>query len=128
MRKQPLTVTINLIIILINALIWLALGIIIAFNLHPGLPDLPGIKLGLTIISFVIFGMLLGLTFLLRKHNRTGYYLSLAFFIGTSIVTFFDDVGISDVVFLIISLIPVIFLIVDRKWYLQSMPKTEEDI
>ena len=127
MNKQPLTVTINLILLLVNAVIWLFLGIIIAFNLHPAIPDLPGLKLGLAIISFVIVAFLGVVTFLLRRHNPAAYYLALIFFIGTSILTIFDNIGWADVAFLVISVVPILLLFVDRKWYLPPKWKEKED-
>ena len=120
MTKQPLSITLNLVIILLNALIWLILGVIIAFDMHSAIPDLPGMKLGLSIISFVIVIFLLGLTYQVWKHNRTAYYLMIAFFILTSILTIFDDLGLADILFLVISMIPVILLIRNRAWYLQA--------
>jgi chromate transport protein ChrA len=126
MTKRPLTVTINLVIILLNALIWLALGIIIAANAHPGLPDLPAMKGIMAFLSIAMAGILLGLTIFLFKRSRTAYYLTLAFFIFTSLLTIFDNVGLADFIFLIISLIPVILLIKDRVWYLQPKYQIEE--
>jgi chromate transport protein ChrA len=122
MTKRPLTVTINLVIILISAFIWLALGIIIAANALPGLPDLPQMKGILAVLSIAVAGILLGLTFFLFKRNRTAYFLTLAFFGVTSILTIFDDVGLADIVFLLINLVPIMLLIKDRAWYLQSKP------
>lgn len=112
--------------ILINGLMWLILGIIIAFDLHPALPDSPTMKTGMAIISILIFIVLGGLTFFLYKHNRMAYYLSLGFFIFTSILTIFDDFGITDLVVLLLGIIPIVLLIKDRKWYMQADLKTEE--
>jgi len=127
MTKRPLTATINLIIILINAFIWLVLGIIIAANKLPGLPDLPQMKGILAILSIAIAGILLALTFFLFKRSRTSYFLTLAFFGITSILTIFDDVGLADIVFLLISLIPILLLIKDRSWYLQTKDTIDGD-
>jgi hypothetical protein len=125
MTNRPLTVTINLIIILLNILVWLALGILIAINAIPGLPDAPAMKGIMAFISIVIACILSGLTYFLLKHNRTAFFLTLAFFIFTSVLTIFDDVGLPDVIFLVISLIPVILLIKDRVWYFQVKPQIE---
>ena len=128
MTKRPLTVTINLVVILLNALIWLVLGIIIALDAQPGLPDLPEMKGILAFLSIIIAAILLVLTFFLFKHGRTAFYLILLFFISTAFLNIFDDVGLSDVIFIVISLIPVIMLIKDRVWYLQAMPQKEESL
>ena len=127
MTSRPLTVTITLVIILINAFFWLALGIIIAVDALPGLPDLPQMKWILAILSIAIAVILLGLTFFLFKRSRTSYFLTLVFFGITSILTIFDDVGLADIVFLLISLIPILLLIKDRSWYLQTKDTIDGD-
>jgi len=126
MILRPVTVTINLVIILLNALIWLILAIIIAANALPGIGDLPATKWVLELLSITIAIILLVLTYFCYKHSLKAYYLTLAFFVFTSILVIFDDIGLSDIIFLIISLIPVGLLIKDRAWYLQSKTKIIE--
>ena len=123
---RPVTVTVTLVIILLNALIWFILAIIIAANAHPGLPDLPATKGIMAFISISMAGISLGLTYFTYKHSLKAYYLILAYFVFTSILVIFDDIGLSDIIVLIISLIPIILLIKDRAWYLQLNPKIEE--
>lgn len=125
MTKRPLTVTINLVVILLNALIWLVLGIIIAVNAHPGLPDMPEMKGILAVLSIAIAGILMLLTLFLFKQINIAFYLTLIFFGIAALLTIFDDVGLADVVFVIICLIPIFLLIKDRKWYLQANARTE---
>lgn len=119
MNKQPVTITINLIVMLLNALIWLVLGLIIILDLHPSLSVAAGMRIGLAIISIVLSGILFGLAYFLRKHSRTAYYLTLAFFALTTVLIIFDQIGAADIAFLVISIVPIILLIIDRKWYLQ---------
>ena len=114
MKKQPISTTFALALILLNALTWLVLGIIIGLDIHPGLPDMPGMKTVLAILSIAIALILLGLTFFVWKHKRAAYYLILTFFLVTSILTIFDDIGWADLVFLFISLMPVVLLIKDQ--------------
>jgi hypothetical protein len=126
--NRPVTVTINLVFILLNALIWLILAISIAANLTPGLAVPLAMKVGMAIISTAMGCVLLVLTYFLFKHNLKAFYLILAFFVFTSILVIFDDVGLSDIIVLIISLIPVVLLIKDRAWYLQVIPKIKETL
>lgn len=126
MTHRPVTVTINLAIILLNALIWIILAIVIAANALPGLGDLPTTKWVLGLLSITIAITLLVLTYFIYKHRLKAYILTLAFFGITSLLTIFDDVGLPDAIFLVISLIPIILLIKDRAWYLQSKTKTIE--
>jgi|GEM_PF-867599 len=125
MTKRPLTVTINLFVILLNALIWLGLGIIIAINAHPGLPDMPEMKGILAILSIAIAIILMVLTIFLFRQIRIAFFLSLVFFGISAFLTIFDDVGLADLVFVVICLIPVVLLIKDRAWYLQSKPQDQ---
>jgi predicted membrane channel-forming protein YqfA (hemolysin III family) len=98
---------------------------IIAFNAHPGIPDMPEMKGILAILSIAIAGTLLLLTFFLFKQIRIAFYLTLIFFAIAAFLTIFDDVGLADVVFVVICLIPVVLLIKDRAWYLQVNPQSK---
>ena len=93
MTKRPLTVIVTSIFVLLNLLIWLALGILIATNLHPAKSLPSGTRGIMAFLSFAIAAVLLGLFIFLNKGSRTAYYLILAFFTFTAVLTFFDDVG-----------------------------------
>jgi lysylphosphatidylglycerol synthetase-like protein (DUF2156 family) len=122
MPKRPLSVLGNLIFILLNSLIWLALGMIIALHAHPALPDNPIMQWGMALLSFGAASILLALFFLLWKRIRTAWFAALCFLALTSILTIFDDFGWTDLLVLVINLIPIILLIKDRAWYLQRKP------
>jgi hypothetical protein len=126
LTHQPITVKVNQIIILLNALIWLILTILLAINKVPGLDELQDIRWVLAIISITMAAILLALNYYLLKHSLKAFYLTIAFFGITSILIIFDDVGLADVIFFIISLIPIILLIKDRSWYLQAAPPPDE--
>jgi len=126
--NRHFSVTLTSIFIVLNAIIWLALCIIIAVNAHPALPVPPALKWIMALLSIGMAGILLGLFVLLRKGNRGAYYLILAFFAVTSLLTIFDDVGLSDIVVLILNIIPIVLLIQDRAWYFQIKPKIENGV
>jgi len=109
-----------MIFVLLNALIWLVLGLLITVNRIPGIPNLPAMKVAMVILSFAFAAVLFGLVFFIQRHNRVAYLLALVIFIGTCLLTFIDDVGLSDVVVLVLNIIPIVLLIKDRKWYIQS--------
>jgi hypothetical protein len=118
MVKRPLSITITWFFILLNALVWFALGVVIAANAHPALPDLPLLKGLMVGLSFAGAGCFLaGLLFLIRR-KRAAYYGLLALLAGTALLTFFDQVGWSDLVVLAVNIIPIVLLISDRAWYL----------
>jgi len=99
--------------------IWLVLGIIIATGAHSAMPDLPAMKSIMAGLSIGIAGVLLVLFILLYKRKRTAFFLTLAFFAVAAVLTVFDQVGISDIVVLVINIIPIILLVKDRAWYLE---------
>jgi lysylphosphatidylglycerol synthetase-like protein (DUF2156 family) len=111
-----------LLFILLNALIWLAFGLIIALHAHPALPDNPLIQGGMAFLSFCAAGLLLGLFIFLRKRRRLAWFGSLAFLVLVSILTIFDDFGWTDLVVLVVNLVPILLLLKDRAWYLQAKP------
>ncbi len=117
---RPLSVNISLFFVLFNAVIWLVLGILIAINRIPGIPDILPMKIVMAIISIAFATVLLGLVFFIQRHNRLAYFLALIIFVVTCLLTFIDDVGFSDLVVLVLNIVPIFLLIKDRKWYLQA--------
>jgi lysylphosphatidylglycerol synthetase-like protein (DUF2156 family) len=119
MNSRPFTVKLTLFFVLLNAIIWLAFGFIIALGLHPALPDQPLIRWGMAIIS-LLTAVFLALMFIhLDKPKKSAYTLSLAFFVAAAVITIFDDFGWIDLVVVVINLIPLILLLKDRAWYLK---------
>ena len=125
MLARPRTVTIAYVFILANALVWLALGGIVTANIHPALPDATLLKGIMAVMSFIGAGILLVAFFLLLKRRRSGFYLAIGFLIVTTLLTFFDQVGWSDLVVLVINLVPIILLVKDRNWYLSVNPTAD---
>ncbi len=123
MANRPPSVSVALILTLINALLWLVFGVIIAAGLHPALPDDPFIKGTMAILSLAASGTLLGLYFALRKTSRIAFFLTLGVFIFISLLTFADQFGLADMVVLALNLVPVFLLIKDRAWYLQDQSR-----
>jgi hypothetical protein len=131
--RRPITFTISLVCILLNALVWLGLGAIIALNAHPAIPDLPYIKPFMIIASFGIAVVLFGLFFFLYKLNRWAFIPALTVLGASVLLNIFDQLGWSDLIVIALNLIPFILLIKDRAWYLSvqsnaaSAPPTDQD-
>ncbi len=119
-NPTPKSFSVVLIFILLNALIWFGFSIIAAASLHPGLPDNPLYKWGMAILALIAAAILFGLWFFLKRKNKFAYYLTIVSLIGIIILTFFDDLGLSDLIVLVIEIIPLILLIKVRKWYFAS--------
>lgn len=122
MTRSPLSVRINSLFILLNTLVWLGLGLVIALHAHPALPRDPLILGSMAFMSFCAAAILLGLFIFLRKRYRPAWFAAIGFLALTSILTIFDDFGWADLLVLAINLVPLILLIKDRAWYLQSGP------
>jgi chromate transport protein ChrA len=118
--NRPLSAKITLLFILVNCLTWLILGVLIISNAHPALPDQPVIMGIMAALSFAAAGILYILFLLIYRRNRFGYYLTLAALTITALLTFFDDFGLSDLIVLMVILIPVVLMVKDRTWYLQA--------
>jgi hypothetical protein len=122
--KRPPTVTACLILMLLGAFTWLALGLIIAAGMHPAIPDSSAVKAGMASGSIAAAGTLAGLAILLARRFTHAYYLSLAALSVSSLVILFDDVGWVDLIALCINIVPLFLLIKDRAWYLQRAART----
>ncbi|MEA3350378.1 MAG: hypothetical protein U9Q82_07145 [Chloroflexota bacterium] len=119
MPNRPLSISVVFIFIVLNALVWLAFGVIVATGIHPAFPDQPLVKGIMAFLSLAAAGVLLTLFFRLAKRNRIAYYLTLAFFVVASVLIVLDDVGWVDLVVLTINIIPIILLYKDRGWCLR---------
>jgi lysylphosphatidylglycerol synthetase-like protein (DUF2156 family) len=120
MIDRPQSISTMIIFIYLNALIWLVFGLIIAFNAHPSLPDMPLLKAGMTFLSFVLGALFLVLGFYLHNRNRLSIFLTVGILLGTAFFSFFDQFGWIDLIFLVINILPILLLIKDRAWYLQN--------
>jgi len=118
--KHSLSVSILIVFIYINSLVWLAFGLIIVFDAHPSLPDLPLIKIGMAFLAFIIAGILVVLGFLITKQSRIAFFLTSGLLLITALLSIFDDFGLADLAFLILNLVPLVLLFKDRGWYLQT--------
>lgn len=110
----------TLIFILVIAIFWFGFSIIVATGLHPALPDSQLYQWIMAGLAFLTSAFLFLQFFLLKAKNKFAYYLTIAFLIFLAILTIMDDLGLIDVLVLIVTLLPVILLIKDRKWYFQS--------
>ena len=128
MTERPLSVTATLVFFLLNSVIWLVFGVVSATNANPGALVPPLIRWIMAFLSIVIAGILLGLFIFIRRRNRIAYYLSIGLFFVTFLVNFFDDVGLVDLVVIIINLVPIVLLIKDRAWYIQDKLQTERTV
>jgi len=113
--------------VLVCALIWLALSIIVAADLHPALPESDTYKWIIAGLSFLSAGFLLILFFLLRCRIKIAYFLSIAFLLFIVLLTIMDDFGLSDFIIVMITLTPIVLLIKNHQWFLKKPDTRNEE-
>jgi hypothetical protein len=67
LHDRPISFSLALIFMMLNMLIWLAFGLVIALHAHPALPDDPFLQGGMAILAFCAAGTLLVLFVFLCK-------------------------------------------------------------
>lgn len=123
MMKPPVTAKIAYALLGIHALFWLGFGTAALLGLHPAMPDssMWSVVMGVLAIAAAVVFMLM--IIFLMKCSKPAYFFSLFFLFVVMLLTFADDFGTSDMIYLAAVLAPGILLIVDRNWYL-SREKT----
>jgi lysylphosphatidylglycerol synthetase-like protein (DUF2156 family) len=121
MTNPPPTVRSTRFLILFNALLWLGFGIITAAGAHPSYRE-PGIlRWAMAISALLAAGLLLALVRPLARRKHTAYRAAVVLLAAISAAAVFDDFGLADLAFLIITLLPLALLLKDRKWYLEPI-------
>jgi hypothetical protein len=120
MRARPRSISVAWVFVGLNALVWLAFGLIVALDLHPSLPDQPLVKGVLAVLALGCAGALLGVLVFLIKRSRAAYFMATGLLAVTATLFAFDDFGLTDFVVLVINLVPLVLLIRDRAWYLSN--------
>lgn len=111
---------ITLVFMILQAIFWFGFGIAALTGLHPALPGstllkwaMGGLAIAVSIIFILIF-------ILLHKRLKIGYYAALAVLVVVGLLTIFDEVGWVDLAYLVTVLVPLLLLLVNRKWYLKK--------
>jgi hypothetical protein len=108
------------IFVLINAAIWLIFAILLAVNVV-SLNSIPtALRWILVVLAVIVAGVLYALQILLRRHNRVGYFLTLVALAGLVLLTFMDQVGISDLIYAVIALTPLVLLLICQRRFFQK--------
>lgn len=127
-QKHPLQIRIIYIFMLLNALVWLALGVIVLADLHPAIPDGAAIRRTMGGLLMTAGILMLALAVLLRRRKRIAYWLTLALLAPIIVVTIMDQFGLSDLTVVLMHLLPFALLLKNRDWFLQSQSKPESDL
>jgi lysylphosphatidylglycerol synthetase-like protein (DUF2156 family) len=122
--NEPPSLRLTRLMIYLNALLWLLFGVIIGVGAHPSYPIGSAYYLPMALAAFMGTAVLIALASLLRKPNPLAYWASVAVLAVTILLAMFDEVGPADLAFILITLLPLVFLIRNRSWYLHPSTPT----
>ncbi len=117
MRQPPVTTRLTIMLLYLTALVWQCFGLLAIFNMIPTIPAGP-VR---WIIGFLAIGcsiILTGITYFLNRHNRLAYNGTVGLMVLIIIASFLDDLGLSDIVLIVVDLTILGLLLKDRAWYL----------
>jgi len=63
----------------------------------------------------------------LKRPSRLRYWLAVGLLTSMVLVGLFDELGLADLVYLVLTLIPLALLIRDRNWYLRTPHATAQN-
>jgi len=113
------TLRIAVLLVRLNALLWLAFAILTAAGANPGIPDIPRVRWGLALLAGAGGLALLLLEVLLRRRSRLGYYGTLVMLTVIALSLLADQFGLADLVVLAATAAPMILLIKVRDAFLK---------
>lgn len=120
MNKQPITVKLTFILILINAVFWFGYGVLMGLGgIAPMSANLSArwVMGGLALVSAAA---LAGVAYLLSKRIKLVYFGSVVLLALIAVLSITDQVGWLDLFSLLASLVPLVLLIKDGRWYLRK--------
>jgi hypothetical protein len=121
MKKYPPSVSATLLFIILNGLIWLTLGAILVVNVHPGIQSVTaGVRIVMAGLSFAAAIVLLVLCGLLARRIRFAWYAALLALAVSLSLIIFDDLGWTDLIMVVINLLPIVLLVKEREWFLPA--------
>ena len=124
--NEPPSIRLIRLMIYLNALLWLLFVLITGVGAHPSYPIGSTYHLPMALAAFMGTAVLIALAWLLRKPSPLAFWASVAFLAVTILMALFDEVGPADLAFILATLLPLVFLIRNRTWYLQPSAPAEK--
>jgi hypothetical protein len=118
MDISPSTVRVAHALILFNAILWLAFGILIGIGVHPSFAQPSVARWGMAITSLFAAGFLTMLAMFLKKRNRIAFWIAVTVLAGMAVAGTLEEIGLADLAFVMVALFPLVLLIKDRNWCL----------
>jgi hypothetical protein len=69
--------------------------------------------------AFLAVSILVAVARLLKRRSRFGYLLTVALLAVMILASLFDDFGLADLLFVLVTLLPLALLLKDRAWYVR---------
>jgi len=126
MDKPPTSVPAARLLIVLNALVWLAFSTIIAIGAHPALPDSALLRGVMAILGLLTCAALLVLYVFLGRRSRLAFFAALVTLGCLALLTIADQVGLVDVAVLALTLAPMACLIGGRGWFMAGGASTPD--
>jgi len=117
MTTPPSTVRTTRLLVLLNALLWLLFGIITAAGVHPSFREAGLLRWAMAGSAFLAVTVLAALADLLKRRPRLAYRWTVALLAVMILASFLDEFGLADLLFVLVTLLPLALLLKDRAWY-----------
>ena len=116
----PKLVTATRILFLLSAILWIVLGAITLFRMASGSPEQSAVA-GILAALMAAYGLVLCfIAWSLGRRKKIFYYFAIAVSVLTILLTFTDQVGLADIIGLVMAAVPLVLLIAARRWYLSA--------
>ena len=127
MTNPPSTVRTARLLVLLNALLWLLFGVITAAGAHPSYREAGLLRWGMAALALIAAIVLVGLADLLKRRPRFGYRLTVAVLAVMILAGVLDEFGLADLLYVVVTLLPLALLLKDRVWYVRPASGGEQE-
>jgi hypothetical protein len=117
-KRFPTTVSITLLLLALDALMWFSFGVAVAAGCIASIAA-PGIRWVMAGLAWASAAALAALAFLLGRRVRLAFHAAVLLLAVITVLSVTDQVGLLDLAALALSAIPLALLIKDRSWYLR---------
>jgi hypothetical protein len=124
MESRPQSVRVALILLMVNALLWLAFSAFTAAGAHPSFGADSTYRWPAALFALGVAVVLGILSIHLRTPGRLGYRVTVAFLVAIIFMFLFDQFGLADLVVAVITALPLILLIrITRGTCVEAQPR-----
>ena len=120
MNRTPISVSATLLLIALNASFWLVFALIAALGLIPSFRAANAARWIMAILALGASACLADLAIFLRRRSRIAFYAGGLILAAIAVLSITDQVGLLDLLTLVISLVALGLMLKDRGWYLQG--------